>query len=150
MIRTNTAPRTISRRSVIGMGIGGSFLVAAVFSTGIAQAATPVVEIIAFSHPPVASALKPLRDWLGTQGGKVKVLETDVESPAGVQRLQAVGIKGHVPIVILVNGQHQYKRADGRVVDLTSFPSGPSAPAGFQGGWTLEDAKTAIGSVVSR
>lgn len=29
-----------------------------------AHAAQPVVEIIAFAHPPVLSVLKPLRDWL--------------------------------------------------------------------------------------
>lgn len=132
------------------MVIAGGLLTPVVFSTGIAHAATPVVEIIAFAHPPVVSALKPLREWLGTQSNKVKLVETDMETPTGAQRLQAVGIKGHVPIVILVNGQYQYKRADGRVMDLTSFPSGPSAASGFLGGWTLEDAKAAINNAVSR
>lgn len=150
MHHTHTDPHTFSRRRVVAMVIVGGLLVPAAFFADIAHAATPVVEIIAFAHPPVASALKPLREWLGTQGGKFKVVETDMESPAGVQRLQAVGVKGHVPIVILVNGQYQYKRADGRVVDLSSFPSGPSAPAGFQGGWTLEDAKAAISNAVGR
>jgi hypothetical protein len=62
---------------------------ALILSAGAAQAAPPVVEIVAFAHPPVQSALKPLRDWLAKQGGKLKVVETDgstvefVSFPAG-------------------------------------------------------------------
>ncbi|MDT4840748.1 hypothetical protein FQZ97_745770 [compost metagenome] len=144
MNRTHTDSHIFSRRNAMGMAIVGSLLAPAAFSTGIAHAAA-VVEIVAFSHTPVASALKPLRDWLATQGGKFKLVETDMESPAGAQRLQAVGVKGHVPIVILVNGQYQQKRADGSAVELISFP----VAAGAQG-WTLEDAKSAITQATTR
>jgi hypothetical protein len=81
-----------------------------------AHAAQPVVEIIAFAHPPVLSALKPLRDWLAAQGSKVKVVEIDLETPAGEKRLQAVGVTGHVPVVVLIDGQHRHQRADGSAV----------------------------------
>jgi hypothetical protein len=65
----------------------------------------PLVEIIAFAHPPVVSALKPLRDWLGAQGNKVKLIEIDMESAEGQKRLAAMGVKGHTPILILINGR---------------------------------------------
>lgn len=126
-----TSPHAIPRRNALGLLIVGSL-----FASTVALAAPPTVEIVAFAHPPVVSALKPLRDWLGSQGGKVKIVETDKESPAGAQRLQAVGVKGHVPIVILVNGQHQHKRADGSAVELISFPGAKT--------WTLEDAKAVV------
>ena len=119
-----------------------------VLSSGAAQAATPVIEIVAFAHPPVQSVLKPLRDWLAKQGGKVKVVEIDMETPEGEKRLQAVGVKGHVPVVVLIDGQYRHKRADGSTVELLSFPAVPSAPAGFKGGWSVDDAKAAISSAM--
>jgi hypothetical protein len=139
--RTMTAThRTLHGRSALGLMLIGILL-----ASTAALAAPPTVEIVAFAHAPVVSALKPLRDWLATQGGKVKLVETDMESPAGAQRLQAVGVKGHVPVVILVNGQYQQKRADGNVVELISFP----VVAGSKG-WTLEDAKSAITQAATR
>jgi hypothetical protein len=109
-----------------------------------AHAAPPVVEIIAFAHPPVQSALKPLRDWLAAQAGRVKVIEIDMETPAGEKRLQAVGVTGHVPVVVLIDGQHLHKRADGSTVDLVSFPAGPGTPPGVKGGWSAADVEAIV------
>lgn len=109
-----------------------------------AHAAPPVVEIIAFTHPPVQSALKPLRVWLATQAGRVKVIEVDMETPAGEKRLQAAGVTGHVPVVVLIDGQHLHKRADGSTVDLVSFPAGPGTPPGVKGGWSAADVEAIV------
>jgi hypothetical protein len=111
---------------------------------GTANAAPPVVEIIAFAHPPVQSALKPLRDWLAKQGARLRVVEIDLESPEGQRRLQTVGIKGHVPIVVLIDGQHQHKRADGSTVDFISFPAGPGTPPGVKGAWSSDDVEAVL------
>jgi hypothetical protein len=109
-----------------------------------ARAAQPVVEIIAFAHPPVQSALKPLRDWLAAQGGRLKVIEIDMETSAGEKRLQAVGVTGHVPVVVLIDGQHLHKRADGSPVDLVSFPAGPGTPPGVKGTWSAADVEALL------
>jgi hypothetical protein len=106
-----------------------------------AQAAQPVVEIIAFDRPPVQSALKPLRDWLAAQGTRLKVVEIDMKTPAGERRLRAVGVTGHVPVVILIDGQHLHKRVDGSAVDLVSFPAGPGTPPGVKGTWSTADVE---------
>ncbi len=45
------------------------------------------------------------RDWLATQGTRLKVVEIDMETPTGEKRLQAVGVTGHVPVVVLIDGQ---------------------------------------------
>ena len=111
-----------------------------------AQAAPPVVEIVAFAHPPVQSALKPLRDWLAAQGGRVKVVEIDMESPAGEKRLQAVGVKGHVPIVVLIDGKYRHQRADGSSVEFVGFPSGPGIPPGAKGTWSAQDVEAVLGA----
>ncbi len=110
----------------------------------IAWAAPPRVEIIGFAHPPVQAALKPLRDWLSSQGSRVSVVEIDMESPAAATRLKALGISGHVPIVVLVNGRYRYTRKDGSSVDLVGFPSGQAAPVGAKGGWSTGDAQAMV------
>lgn len=113
---------------------------------GTAWAAPPVVEVIAMAHPPVQSALKPLRDWLARQSGKLLVQEIDMETSEGERRLQSVGLKGHIPVVILINGQYRHKRPDGSAVEFVSFPSGPGTPLGVKGTWSAADVEAVLKS----
>ena len=108
------------------------------------SAAAPVVEIIAFAHPPVQSALKPLRDWLARQGATVRVVEVDMETPEAERRLNAIGLKGHVPIVILIDGQYRYRRANGSTVEFTNFPVGPGTPPAVSGNWSAADVEAVL------
>lgn len=113
-----------------------------------AWAASPTVEIIAFAHPPVQSALKPLRDWLPHQGGKLRVVEIDMETPEAGRRLQAAGLKGHLPIVILINGQYRHKRPDGSSVEFVGFPAAPNAAP--ESGWTVDDVKKVLANSMAK
>lgn len=107
-------------------------------------AAPPTVEIIAMTHPPVQSALKPLREWLAGQAGKVRVVEIDAESPPGEKRLEAIGLKGHVPIAILIDGKTRFLRKDGSTVNFINFPDVKESPAGIRGDWLTEDIQAAV------
>ena len=118
-----------------------SFLV---LPLGNVWAAPVVVEVIAFAHPPVVSALKPLRDWLSRQGGKLRVIEIDMETPAAERRLQSVGLKGHVPIVILIDGQYRHMRQDGSAVEFVSFPASPGTPPGAKSAWSPADVEAVL------
>lgn len=112
--------------------------------TDAARAGTPVVEIIAFAHPPVQSALKPLRDWLAKQGSRLKVVEIDMETPAGEKRLQAIGVKDHQPIVVLINGSFRHQVTGGKTVEFVGFPASPGTPAGVAAGWSTADVIVAL------
>ncbi len=114
------------------------------FAAGSALAALPTVEILAMPHPPVKMALAPLRDWLAAQGTKLKVVEVDVESPQGEKRLAAVGLNGHVPIVILIDGQYRHKRKDGAALEFVNFPAVEGAPPGVRGKWTTADVQAVL------
>ena len=127
---------SLNRRTLISSASAAALLV----SMGAAWAAQPVVEIIAFAHPPVQSALKPLRDWLASQGKKARVVEIDMDTPAGEKRAAAVGVTGHVPILILVDGKYAFVRKDGAAIELKSFP----AASNMKGSWTIDDAKAVI------
>lgn len=135
-----THPLHTRRRWIAALAAAGASLT----MLSAAHAAQPVVEIIAFAHPPVQSALKPLRDWLSAQGTRLKVVEIDMETPAGEKRLQTVGVTGHVPVVVLIDGQHLHKRADGSAVDLVSFPAGPGTPPGVKGTWSAADVEAIL------
>jgi len=96
------------------------------------------------AHPPVQSALKPLREWLSGQAGKVRVVEIDAESSTGVKRLETIGLKGHVPIAILIDGKTQFQRKDGSAVNFINFPNVKESPAGIRGDWLTEDVQAAV------
>lgn len=113
-------------------------------AAGHALAAPPTVEILAMAHPPVKMALAPLRNWLAAQGGKLKVVEIDVESPQGEKRLQSVGLDGHIPIVILIDGQYRQKRKDGAAMEFVNFPVIEGAPPGVRGTWTTADVQAVL------
>lgn len=123
------------------------FLLAAaslLWSSGQALAAAPVVEIVAMPHPPVKTALSPFRDWLAAQGNKVTVKEIDSESADGIKRMQAVGLSGHIPVLILIDGQYKIKRKDGITVEFVNFPNQPNTPSGARGNWTTADVQAVL------
>jgi len=131
-----------SRRYFLGaMATAG---LALALASGSALAAPPSVEILAMQHPPVKAALAPLRSWLATQSGKLKVTELDIESPQGEKRLGAVGLSGHIPIVILIDGKYRQQRKDGSKVEFVNFPSIKEAPPGVRGEWTTADVQAVL------
>jgi hypothetical protein len=115
-----------------------------------AAAAQPTVEIIALPHSPVQNALKPARDFLATVAADVKLVELDAESPQGETRTRAVGLKGHVPIVLLINGSYRFKRSDGTDVEFKDFPAHADNPLGLNGTWTVADFEAAVKAALGK
>lgn len=113
-------------------------------AAGNVLAAPPTVEIIAMPHPPVKMALGELRAWLAAQGNKLRVNEFDSESTEGKQRMQAVGLSGHIPILILIDGQYRFPRKEGGKVALINFPNLPNTPPGARGDWTTADVQAIL------
>jgi len=114
------------------------------FSVGQVLAAPPVVEIVAMPHPPVKAALSQLREWLAGQGKKITVKGTDSESPDGIKRMQSVGLSGHIPVLILIDGQYRIKRKDSSMVEFVNFPNQPNTPFGARGGWIAADVQAVL------
>jgi len=112
--------------------------------SGAVAAAPPVVEVLAMGHWPVQNALKPVRDLLAKYEGRVRVIDTDIEGAEGEKRAKAVGLKGHIPIVILIDGSKSFKRADGKTVEFVNFPAAAGNPMGLNGAWTVADLEAAL------
>ena len=130
----------MGRRFFIATMAAGALSLAA----GATWAGLPTVEIIAMAHPPVQDALKPLRGWLAGQGGRLRIVEIDAESPQGEKRLGAVGLRGHIPITILVQGKYRHQRKDGSTVDFVNFPAVKGSPPGITGNWTTADVEAVL------
>lgn len=109
-----------------------------------ALAAQPVIEVLAMGHWPVQRALKPVRDLLAKYQGRVSVTDIDIESAEGLKRLKAVGLKGHIPIVLLIDGNKSFKRADGKTVDFVEFPVAAANPMNLNGTWSVTDFEAAL------
>jgi len=130
----------IDRRGWIAALAGAALLCTA----GRALAAPPLVEIVAMAHPPVKAALAPLREWLAAQGKRITLREIDAESADGTKRLQAAGLSGHVPVLILIDGQYRIRRKDGVMVELVNFPNQPDTPAGARGAWAVTEVQAVL------
>lgn len=133
----------VSRRGfVLSLALCAAF--ASLAGRPAAGAAQPTVEIIALSHWPVQDALKPVYDFLGTVTGRVTVVKLDAESPEGEKRLSALGLRGHVPMLLLINGSDRFNRPDGTAVEFKDFPANTGNPLGLNGSWTVADFEAAI------
>jgi hypothetical protein len=68
------------------------------------------------------------------------VVEIDMDAAAGEKRATAVGMTGHMPILILVDGKFGSARKDGSAIELKSFLAAPN----MKDSWTIEDDKAVI------
>ena len=137
-----------TRRDTVILGAVSAILL--LMKSPRAHAAQPTIEIVALSHYPVRDALKPVRDFLGALGGQVKVVEIDAGTEAGEKRIKDIGLKGHVPIVLLVNGSDKFKRADGTQVEFKDFPAKADNPLGLNGTWSVADFEAAVNATLGR
>lgn len=133
----------ITRRTLLATLAGAALLQ----STSLAFAQSPLeVNIVALGHWPVQKALDPARALLKTYGDKIAVQEFDAEADDGLALIEGAGQKGHVPLIILINGAYQFSRADGSPVTFLSFPSGEANPLGAAGSWSMDDLKYVLDS----
>lgn len=99
---------------------------------------TATVEIIYLNHPPVIPIIGQVDAVLKTYRDKVKVTKYDFDTPEGAAFAQKMGIMGHDPLAIFVNGSQSFKM-DGRTVTFNSFPQGGGTGMVPPGAWTVAD-----------
>ena len=66
----------------------------------------------------------------------------------GEKRIGAVGLKGHIPILLLINGSDQFKRPDGTAVEFKDFPAKADNPLGLNGSWSVADFEAAVNAAI--
>ena len=138
-----------TRRAFLA-GLAAGAVASFALGPGRAFAAQPTVELIALPHWPVQDALKPVRAYLATLDGRVRVVEQNAESPEGEKRLASLGLKGHIPIVLVIDGSFRFKRQDGSTVEFKDFPAKAANPLGLNGKWTVSDFQEQVAATLAK
>ena len=99
---------------------------------------TATVDILYLNHPPVLPVLDQVAALVEPYGDKVKVTRYDVDTDEGAAFAKMVGITGHDPLAIFVNGSQTFN-LDSRVVTFNSFPQGAGTGMVPDGAWTIDD-----------
>jgi hypothetical protein len=110
-----------------------------------AQARPPLkVDIIFMNHGPMQPVVKAVKEILARHGGTASPTWYDFDEPSGQDFMRQKGIKGHIPLLILIDGS-SIAQVQGRPVTFAGFPGG-HGPYQFQGKWTLDDLDLLLGS----
>jgi len=99
---------------------------------------TVTVDILYLNHPPVLPVLDQVVALLQPYGDKVMVTRYDFDTPEGATFAQKMGITGHDPLAIFVDGSQTFN-LDDRIVTFNSFPQGAGTGMVPDGAWTIDD-----------
>lgn len=96
------------------------------------------VDILYMNHGPMRPTISKIKDLLGNYENTVQALWHDVDQPSGKSFLKQQKIVGHIPMLIMIDGQSGFS-IDGRDVTLQGFPTGASPFKRVEGNWALDD-----------
>ena len=71
----------------------------------------------------------------------------DADTKAGKARLKASGMKGHIPVVIFVDGEFKHS-LEGQEVIFENFPVASDSPMRLDGKWSAGDVKAVIEEIL--
>lgn len=125
-----------------------SLTVTTLFASALFAGSVVTVEIVGLDHWPIKRALEPTMDMLNTFGDKIVVTEMDVDTKAGKARLKKAGLKGHIPVVIFVNGSYIFK-INGQDLEFMNFPRAASSPMGIDGQWSPDELQQIISQLIT-
>jgi hypothetical protein len=108
-----------------------------------APAAAVRVEILYMNHGPMQPTLRNLKELLAGFQDRVAVQWFDVDQAAGKAFMEEKKIRGHVPLLIFVNGEKQFT-INGREVTFQGFPTGSGPFSSVEGNWTPGDLRTLL------
>ena len=114
-----------------------------------APSETATVDIIYLNHPPVLPILQEIDAVLNPYGDKVKVTRYDFDTTEGAAFAKKMGITGHDPLAIFVNGSQSFD-LDGRTVTFNSFPQGVGTGMVPDGAWTVADLATVLKKILGQ
>lgn len=104
---------------------------------GTVRAAPVTVDILFMNHGPMQPVIGQIKDVLAKYPGSVLAVWHDVDTPDGLTFMKRMNIKGHIPLMIFINGSLE-QDVDGKRLSFTGFPSG-AGPYMFQGAWGMKD-----------
>lgn len=126
----------------------GLFLVLGLAAPQAVQARPAVkLEILFMNHGPMQPVIKSIKEILARHALSASAAWYDFEQSSGQEFMHQKGIKGHIPLLIYVNGSPTWE-VEGRKVTFGGFPSG-YGPYQFRGEWSLEDLDRLVGTLAA-
>jgi hypothetical protein len=101
------------------------------------------VDVIALNHPPLQPVLTELDQILAPYGDRIHVTHYDFDTPDGANFASKMGLSGHIPLVIFIDGKDTFT-LDGRKVTFESFPQGEGTGIVADGAWTMADVDAVL------
>jgi hypothetical protein len=112
------------------------------------QAATVKMDILFMNHGPMQPVIKQIKDVLAKYSDSVQAAWHDEDTPDGTGFMKRMNIKGHIPLMVFVNGSTTHG-VDGKQVTFTGFPSG-AGPFMFQGAWGMKDLDALLSALTKK
>jgi len=99
---------------------------------------TVQLDILYMNHGPMRPTISKIKDLLGNYGDTVQASWYDVELASGKSFMKQQKITGHIPMLIMIDGQTNFS-IDDRDVILQGFPTGASPFKQVEGNWSVDD-----------
>lgn len=106
------------------------------------------IEVLYMNHGPLRPTLRELEKLFTGYGDRIAVYRYDFYSEEGERFKAEKGIKGHVPLILWIDGKSTLK-VNGTPVQFRGFPTG-SGPAFFQGKWNMDVLKEALDQITNK
>lgn len=107
-----------------------------------AQAAPIKVDVLFMNHGPMQPVIRQIKEVLAKYPDAVQAAWHDVDTSDGLDFMKRMDIKGHIPLMIFINGSSSLE-VDGKKISFAGFPSG-AGPYMFQGAWGMKDLDSAL------
>lgn len=104
------------------------------------SAASVKLEILYMNHGPLQPTIRNLKDLLAEYHGKVMVQWFDADQPSGKDFMKKKKIRGHIPMLILVNGKKSFSIND-KDITFHGFPAGAGPFKTVEGNWAIADLR---------
>ena len=101
------------------------------------------VEVLYMNHGPMQPTLRQLRALFARHQEQLQVHWYDFEKRAGKKFMAKKKLHGHIPLLIMVNGQSSHRLA-GREVTFKGFPTGAAPFKAVEGKWAIADLQALI------
>ncbi len=114
-----------------------------------AAQARPAVklDILFMNHGPMQPVIKSIKEILARHASSASAAWYDFETASGRDFMREKGLRGHIPLLIFLNGSPTWQ-VQGRKVTFAGFPSG-YGPYQFRGEWSLADLDRLLGALAS-
>lgn len=112
-----------------------------------AVAAKPLeVEVLFMNHGPMRPTIRNLKALFQRYASTTHVSWYDFDQESAKTFMKKKGIKGHIPLLIFINGNSAFDLG-GKKVTFMGFPTGKGPFRQVEGQWTLKDLEQALQSL---